>query len=124
MEDLTKLDLMQLTRRAISLHNPNEKLQLDFLSEYITITTDGDSLQNPSVDLDVNKAFFSGETESSVTFTDLDKQVFNYPSSDYGKKWIVLNQKGILGSLVTKAYDDLIKAIKNQVPHHLRDQVK
>lgn len=125
MQDLSKLDLMGLVRQAISLFNKEkDKIELDFLSEYLTISTEGLSLTDPTVDLDVNKVRFSGETQEDITFIDVDLLPFVYKVSDYGERWIYLNQKGILGSLITKAYDDLILAIKNQVPHHLKDKVK
>lgn len=125
MQDLSKLDLMQLVRRAIELHDPaRDRLQLDSLSQYITVSTEGTSLQDLRSELDVNKASFTGEDAYSVSFTGVDKMVYNYKDEEYGGKWIVLDQRGILGSLVTKGYDDLIESIKNQVPHHLRDKVK
>jgi hypothetical protein len=124
MEDLSKFDLMQLVRRAIELHNPKEALQLDNLTEYITISTEGGSLTDLGVDLDVNKVSFSAETSTEVTFTDKDLVPYTHKASEFGKTWIVLNQRGILGSLLTKAYDDLILAIKNQVPHELKNKVK
>lgn len=124
MEDLSKLDLMQLVKRAISLRDKNETLQVDFLTEYITISTEGSSLEDPTVDLDVNKVSFLSNSAEEVIFLDKDKIPYPHKVKDFGSKWIVLNQRGILGSLITKAYDDLIAAIQNQVPHHLKDKVK
>lgn len=135
--DYSNLDLNQLAIEAIARHDITSKLEVSALSEYITIersitsTPEGEQpktvsveLSNLGADLDINKVRYLAETVEEVSFIDKDNQVFSYPAKTFGKNWIIVDQKGILGSLLTKAYDDLIKSIQNQVPHHLRDKVK
>jgi len=124
MDNFLNLDLMQLAKKAIELHPKDSTPQLSSLSKYVTISTEGVSLTDPTVDLDVNKVKFVGEGLDSISFADKDSEVYSYKTLEFGTRWILLEESGVLGSLVSQSYDDLLKALAGQLPHHLKNKIK
>ena len=118
-----RMDLQNLVLKTIK-----EKLFMDppllsSLLRYILIATEQADLVS-SEEHDINKVSYLAQQGDMITFVEEDKQEYYYNIKDYGKKWALVDQTTILGGTLVQAYDELIQAIRNNVPHHLKDKVK
>lgn len=115
---------MQLVMKVVSDNKDTvPPSPLSFLNRYIIIITQEDNLTT-CTERDVEKVTFSSQQGSDVIFLDSHKNSIVCKEADYGKKWLLINQDSIYGTLLSKAYDDLLSAIRGSLPHHLRDKVK
>lgn len=118
-----RLDLIQFLKEAFP--QAQELPTLSSLYEYVLLSTDETDFIT-SNEQDIEKVVFIAEKDNGdIVFHDPQKQVIIRNIKDWKKTWVVFETRlSFLGSLLYREYEDLVKAIKETLPTHLKDRVK
>jgi hypothetical protein len=109
------IDPHKLVRQAIE--QATEKPQMTTLAEYMLAYTDND--ENLPLKLapeyDLEKVTYQGEVGDALIFIDVGKQPMPMKASDYKEKWVAVDSKSIVGSMLLEEYEKLVKMAYEQI---------
>jgi len=116
-------DLIQFLKECFP--NAEDAPQLSFFGEYIFLSTDEPDFLN-SNEQDIEKVYLvSTKLDGEVAFRSKNaSEIIVRNTSTWKKSWAVFDTKSILGCLLDKEYEDLVKAIQEQLPPELKGKVQ
>lgn len=131
------MNVLELIKQA--REKAGEKPELFINQEYMLIHTSDSSLQFAE-DQDFEKVVYKGETTNlstsktellwekctqfDILFSEKSEKLLTLKPEDYPTKWVAVEVKSMLGSLLLHEYEKIITAIEGQLPPELKKRLK
>lgn len=116
-------DLIQFLKE--SFPNAEDTPQISMFGEYIFLSTEESDFLN-SNEQDIEKVYLvSTKLDGEVAFRSKNSsEIIVRNTSNWKKSWVVFDTSSVLGCVLNAEYEDLVKAIQEQLPPELKGKVQ